>query len=46
MELTTGALEGQQWDDPQNMTGFACGGHFKFLPLDLFDWFSTSVGFN
>ena len=36
MELTTGALEGQQRDGPQNRTGFAGGGHFKFLPFDLF----------
>ena len=30
MELTTGALEGQQWDNPQNRTGFACGAISSF----------------
>ena len=45
MELTTGALQWQQLENPQNRTGFTCGGHFKFLPLDLFGWFSTRADF-
>lgn len=36
MELTTGALQWQQLENPQSRTGFTCGGHFKFLRLDLF----------
>ena len=45
MEVTTGALQWQQLENPQNRTGFTCGGHLKFLPLDLFWLAKTRAGF-
>ncbi len=36
MKLTTGALDGQQWDDPQNRNGYIGGGHRHFFPYSSF----------
>ncbi len=36
IKLTTGALDGQQWDDPQKRNGFTGGGHWHFFSLLIF----------
>ncbi len=40
MKLTTGALDGQHWDDPQNRNGFTGGGHWHVSLLVFSDSFS------
>ncbi len=40
MKLTTGAIDGQQWDNPQNRNGFTGGGNWLFFTAHLFWRFS------